>query len=348
MKSIFLLLLTAISLFCQAQNTSWLKSYTGTVGKTAFTMHLHKAGNDYNAFVYYNSVEQPYELSGLVQKTTTITLTGAPNNLSIEKWVIKITNNKLTGSFTLNKKNQPINAIERNFETGINYIYTQKTEKLNTASGAPTATYFASGVWYNNNTIKNKLLWPNCNSNSLGTYFLEDRNKFFANYKEDNKDVKPSDYKENAYMYSSESTSRTLMNYVSMNLLGFTTSVYEFAGGAHGNYNTTHLVIDMRNEQKLELTDLITDTAALAPIIEKNFRKQYKLTPNASLTDVGLFENQIHANNNFFLTQNCLGFTYNPYEIGPYAAGQFTVYIPYSDFKNLIHENAKTIFNDAL
>ena len=43
----------------KAQGGSWYKSYTGTIGKYPATMHLHKSGDTYSGYYYYQSSQQP-------------------------------------------------------------------------------------------------------------------------------------------------------------------------------------------------------------------------------------------------------------------------------------------------
>lgn len=344
---LFITLTTGLQVFSQ-NNPSWFKSYSGTIGKTAFTMLLHKAGYDYDAYVYYMHTQQPYRISGQNQKTSSILLTGSPaDSNKMEKWQLKFAGKKVTGSFIVNGKATALTADERNFEPGAGFVYTEKKEKLNPADKAsPQATYYQSGIWYTNNSPVNKLIWPNCIDKTAGQYFLESRNRFFTDYKKEHADVTPADYKDATYMYSRESQSKLLMYYVSKNLLVFAADGYDYMGGAHGMFGTSHYVIDMRNEKRLQLQDVILDTAALSPILEKNFRRMNKIPASQTLTDYGLFTNRIPATDNFFLTQKCLGFTYNPYEIGPYAAGQIVIYIPFEEFKHLLTDFAKGIFND--
>ena len=73
-------------------------------------------------------------------------------------------------------------------------------------------------------------------------------------------------------------------------------------------------------------------------------RTKFKLKPTDALTEAGLFENKIEANDNFYLTGKGLGFMYNPYEIGPFAMGEIDLFISFKDldeflqpaFKNLL------------
>jgi Protein of unknown function (DUF3298)/Deacetylase PdaC len=342
-------LLLLVQLQSTAQTaTSWFKTYSGTIGKSTFTMLLHKAGNDYDAYVYFMNTQQPYHIAGQNQKAPLIILTGAPpDSEHTEKWQLKIVGKNISGSFIMNKKTSLLMGQQRNFEPSATYVFTEKKERLNPADKtSPEAIFYQSGIWYTNNSAVNKLLWPNCIGKTAGNYFLENRDAFINAYKKENKALKPADYKDATYMYSQNTTSKLLMSYVSQNLLVFSADSYEYSGGAHGNYGTGHWVIDMRNEKLLSIQDVITDTAALSTILEKNFRKINKVPANQSLEEYGLFVNSIPVTNNFFLTQKCLGFTYNPYEIGPYAAGQITITIPFEEFKHLITDFAKDIFTN--
>jgi hypothetical protein len=350
MRYNFLILFLVFCFNVSAQTAqSWVKSYTGSIGKTAFTMHLHKAANDYDAYVYYMNTEQPYHLTGQNQKSSTITLMGAPVDSELqEKWVLTITGKKVTGSFIVNKKSTSLTAVERNFEPAATYVYVTKKEKLfPNAKSSPEANFYQSGIWYNNNSFVNNILWPNIKGKAtVGNYFLENRNNFIAAVKEEHKDLKQADYQDASFMYNRDMTGRLLMTYVSQHLLVFSADSYELSGGAHGNFGTGHYVIDMRNEKLLTLQDIISDTLALQGLLEKNFRRIYKVPADQSLIEYGLFTNTIAPNDNFFLTQKCLGFTFNPYEIGPYAAGQIIIYIPINEFSHLLTDYAKGIFND--
>ena len=347
MKRLLSLFVILVGLQVSAQtSTSWIKSYAGKIGKTSFTMLLHKAGNDYDAYVYYTSTQLPYLISAQGQKTNTITLTGTPTGSDdSEKWRLTIVGNKISGSFILNDKITAVSAQENNLQKGAAYVYTEKKTNLNVADKkSPHASFYQSGIWYSNNSLINKILWPSYTTKTAGQHFIENKNTFFNNFKKDTKTLKPADYKDDSYMYSSESFSKLLMSYVSKNLVVFTEDNYEFNGGAHSNGVTIQKVIDLGHRKQLELKDIISDTSALTALLEKNYRRIYKVPADQSLMDYGLFTNQISSNENFFVTSKCLGFTYNHYEIAPYAGGQITISIPYNEFKHLVTDFAKDLF----
>lgn len=328
-------LLVALQTTAQT-GVSWFRSYEGAIGKTPFTLLLHKAGNNYSAYVYYAKTALPYQLSGQGQRI--ITLTGSPaGSEDTEKWLLTIVGARITGSFILKNKTTALTAKETNAVPGANYVYVDKTIKLNPADKAsPTASYYQSGIWFTGNKPLNELLWRNIGNNTAGQQMLKYRDEYFQSYKEENKDVKPSDYKESVYMFSHESQSKMLISYVSEHLLVLSSDDYMYSGGAHGIFGTSHQVIDKRNNTFLEIQQLIKDTAALVPLLEKHYRRMYAVPEGQTLMEAGLFVNNIPVNDNFFLTEKYLGFTYNPYEIGPYAAGVITIYIPIEECKELL------------
>ena len=69
-----------------------------------------------------------------------------------------------------------------------------------------------------------------------------------------------------------------------------------------------------------------------------------KLNNTDPLTDAGLSDNKIKANDNFYVTTKGIGFSYSPYEIAAYAVGEINIFIPFSElsdcllprFRNLI------------
>jgi hypothetical protein len=63
---------------------------------------------------------------------------------------------------------------------------------------------------------------------------------------------------------------------------------------------------------------------------------------NENLQDAGWFiEGRLTANENFYFTEKKIVFVYNPYEIGPYAAGAPSVEIPLSKLEDLLILNLK-------
>ena len=133
--------------------------------------------------------------------------------------------------------------------------------------------------------------------------------------------------------------------YQSKTILSLANFSYSYTGGAHGNYGTGYTSLDLIKEKKLKLDDVITKTgqAYLRSILKKYFRKNYNLDANASLKEAGLFKEKIEPNNNFYVTTKGIGFSYAPYEIGPYSMGEINIFIPFSELQNFLQPVFKNL-----
>ncbi len=110
----------------------------------------------------------------------------------------------------------------------------------------------------------------------------------------------------------------------------------EYTGGAHPNSSAGHVTFDMKTGEELTLDDLLKPgwRDPLTDLAEAQLRAQYELKEGDALNDKGpLFENAFELNGNWFLSPEGLGFSFDPYEIGPYAAGFIEPVIPYSKLK---------------
>ncbi|MBN8677184.1 MAG: DUF3298 and DUF4163 domain-containing protein [Chitinophagales bacterium] len=102
---------------------------------------------------------------------------------------------------------------------------------------------------------------------------------------------------------------------------------YSYTGGAHGNPFTMLVSYDLSKSAKpLEITDLISDTTAVKPILEKAYKVSKGLKETDPLTDVVYPEiTQIPLPAQIAVVSNGVVFFYNAYEIAPYAVGASAV-----------------------
>ena len=92
-------------------------------------------------------------------------------------------------------------------------------------------------------------------------------------------------------------------------------SNYSSTDGAHGNFGTAYLPLDIEHNKVLQLKDLLTTEGIrhLRPLLESSYRSQQYLQPSHSFNvDSNLFENKIEPNKNFYVTGKGLIFSYTP------------------------------------
>lgn len=120
-------------------------------------------------------------------------------------------------------------------------------------------------------------------------------------------------------------------------LLVLEKSSYDFTGGAHGNGGSFFKVLDLARQKVLTPDDVFKSgyQTALSPLLDDAFRKKFGITKHESL-DGQLLVSSIPPNNNFFITNAGVAFSYTPYEIGPYALGQVTLFLPFKQVKGLL------------
>lgn len=113
----------------------------------------------------------------------------------------------------------------------------------------------------------------------------------------------------------------------------------EYTGGAHPNSNAAHVTFDLQSGEELTLDDLLNPgwRDALTELAEVTLRDQFDLKKEDALNEKGpLFDDAFELNDNWFLSPEGLGFSFDPYEIGPYAVGFIEPIIPYSKLKELV------------
>lgn len=110
----------------------------------------------------------------------------------------------------------------------------------------------------------------------------------------------------------------------------------DYSGGAHGNYGSSYLNLDLKNKKEWKLEDIMTvDSAALSALLEQEARTLFQIPAKQKL-DEALLVDKIDANGNVYITNTGITFHYVPYEIAAYAFGESDLFIPYSKISNLL------------
>ena len=112
-----------------------------------------------------------------------------------------------------------------------------------------------------------------------------------------------------------------------------------YAGAVHGNYGTGFYNIDCRTKTLLRESDYFVEdyAAQLTKILQRRLLISYKVKTLEELEEKeGISAVDLTPNDNCSIGPKGLTYIYNPYEIGPYALGQVTIFVPYEDLQPIL------------
>lgn len=122
-------------------------------------------------------------------------------------------------------------------------------------------------------------------------------------------------------------------------LLSYAVEYSDYEGGAHGSYRITYTNINLNKLVTLTEEDLFIPDY-YKPLTEKivqSLMQSYGVNEPDSLLAKGFFTiEDIVPNNNFWLNEEGIHYTYNQYEIAPYAMGAIDVMIPYTKLEDIL------------
>jgi len=111
-----------------------------------------------------------------------------------------------------------------------------------------------------------------------------------------------------------------------------------FTGGAHGNYGTYFINLDLKTGKRIVLSDLLKPgyESALTKAGEEEFRNSLQFPDTASYSDEGYeFPDDVfRLNTNYGFTKEGIRFVFNIYEVAPYVLGAQDFVIPYEKIKD--------------
>lgn len=122
-------------------------------------------------------------------------------------------------------------------------------------------------------------------------------------------------------------------------LASFKASHYSFSGGAHGMHGTRYLLMDLDRQRWLELDDILLaghkDTL-LDALIEAYQTQQPELAQDWLAGSRAEQAEQLLLSGTFLLNADGLLFSYDPYILGPYAAGQIELQLDTARVRDLL------------
>ena len=139
------------------------------------------------------------------------------------------------------------------------------------------------------------------------------------------------------YWYSMSNKNKILFQ--SDSLLSYAVEYSDYEGGAHGSYRILYTSIDLNELNTISEEDLFIPDY-YKPLTEKIIQRlmdQYNANEPDSLLMRGFFTiEDIVPNNNFWLNEEGIHYSYNQYEIAPYFMGVIDVTVPYADLTDIL------------
>lgn len=361
----YILVLQSFALFflqpARAQQSSWYKCIKGTIDKYPVTINLHKMDNSYAGYYYYTSRQEPvYFIGDDTTEKGTIRLMAfsKSGNDEVETFSIVNKDSIFTGTWRKDEKSKPLafSAKVSNDKAIMPFrlIYHTGIKELRPGMpGSPAVSFDAATIWpvFENSAgefIEEIIKESFGNEKFEGDpehVFQNLEDQYFDEYIQGYKDVTDDELKDQPYSYSSQEINHVLVVYQAKKILSVSNFTYSYTGGAHGNYSTGYITLDLVNRKELHPDEIISEAGVkqLPRLLEKYFRKAYNVPAKSKLTDAGLFETKIESNENFCVTGKGLFFSYAPYEIGPYAMGEITIFIPFSELQNYLKPKFKAL-----
>jgi hypothetical protein len=115
-------------------------------------------------------------------------------------------------------------------------------------------------------------------------------------------------------------------------------SFYEYLGGAHPNTIPESFNYDLNRNAPVSLADLFTPNSNYLKVISDYAIKELKKLDTVSGVENGAGP-KIENFHSWNITPAGLKITFDPYQVGPYAAGEHKVVVPYSVLKPIIRQD---------
>ncbi|MDO5665244.1 MAG: DUF3298 domain-containing protein [Bacteroidia bacterium] len=172
-------------------------------------------------------------------------------------------------------------------------------------------------------------------------------NAYISDYKEDYKSLSNDYYDEKNrlpkdetpmwYWYYMYHTNKIIFENDS--LLSYAIEYSDYTGGAHGSHRITYINIDLDELVTVSEEDIFIPNykKKLTDIIISQLMDQHNVTAPDSLINIGFFNlDEVFPNNNFWLSDKGIHYSYNQYEIAPYSMGVIDVDIPYEKLSAIL------------
>lgn len=176
-------------------------------------------------------------------------------------------------------------------------------------------------------------------SKKKATLYEKEKQKLAKQYKEDpdSKELAPEGF---------EITNHVYVRRADRKVLSMLETDFNFGGGVHGNFGYSSRNLDVSTGQEISLGEVIADRDLLSSAIKSELKNKYS---DADFFDdmESTIDKEVHEDKDdimeyhpvWTLDPQGITFYFSPYDIGPWAAGSFSVTILYKSGERIFTEN---------
>ncbi|RAI97463.1 uncharacterized protein DUF4163 [Chitinophaga skermanii] len=344
----------AITSVALVKDPFFTKQLKGTVADQAITMQILKSSDKtFSGYYSYDKIKEPIKLWGGVDSAGNILLHEELIDDVDQYFKGKLTDEgTYEGTWIGPNKSYPFKLKVVNEEKVISFLVTHiedSAKLIDNMANSPVGTVRATVLWPVAGADDATLTWLRNAITQFDTkrdfpnaaaYAKNYTDSFVTHYRGENDTTGFAEIAAEgggmSYNWDEDNTTEVAWN--KYPLLALERYFYAYTGGAHGNYGSAYQMFDLSKKKELKVADVFKPgfQPALSAALEKSLRKRYKLTPDQPLKDNLLFDNKIEPNENFFITDAGVTFSYTPYEIAPYVVGQIYLFVPFSEIKDWV------------
>lgn len=366
-KAAQFLLLFLISFYANSQNideNGFIRHYVGTINKNSkISMNLYSfyskenqknitAGN-----YFYENNGEIVKFYGETDRKGNITLTESDERgIEIARITGKINGTKFIGNwqsidgikkYELNLSEDYTNSVEfKSYNVYRQYFYKNDKEYY----PYELEYFYCNPIKYSNNSViekiqrdlTNKLF--NDDSDNIEKTLKDYFNEKIKTYNNDAAELEEGqeDIDKTSTFYAWSMNSFTIPYFNDRQILSIQYSSYEFSGGAHGDSIVNFYVYDLKTGDKITKDQIFKKNTQrqLRDILLKKL-DLYCLNVKGESSDLIILDrDSVQPNDNFYLTNKGIGFYYNVYDLSVFAVGEFDIFIPYTEIKDIIKEGS--------
>lgn len=340
-------------------NNTYYKRYSGTIAGQPVVLHLSSDNGALSGSYYY--VRQGKPIGIYFSKDTTIAdgyLVAEPTATREDEreatWKIQLKDNTIIGKWTSPDGSKTYDiSLKEEYPTGSYQLSIwEKEDSIRYKADKPEpAATIAYKLLRGSSAMKNedvqfieKLIMHELGADSLNAITIEDCvKKQIDNYGKWYRGILAEEPDSNLGESWNNYYSGVAMDVIfnDNNWLVMEMSGSEYTGGAHGNYGVSYMNIDMQQKRVWKMEDVMTvDSNKLNMLLDAEARRYFAIAATESFED-RLLTDKVMPNGNICITPTGINFVYNPYEIASYADGIITLFLPYSQMKDLLKPEFK-------